>query len=289
MFDKERVVGFSAVARDITEKRFVDERIAESERRLLTIVNTVSEGISLSDEQGIFEVFNPRMEEITGYTLEEANESPDFIRLLAPTEDEYQRILVRQKHLYTIGKIQESEITIRAKSGEKKILLISSSLVNFNNRKLILSGYRDITEYRKAEEVIQSSAKRFRIFFENNPIPTWVFDLETNKFIEINNAALNHYGYSKDEFLAMKIMDLRPADDTDSLQEMLDVMKTRESNSAQGKHRLKDGTIIDVFVSWHKFDYDNCKAVLVVAQDITDSLRANGELRQAKRSGGNSE
>jgi PAS domain S-box-containing protein len=147
---------------------------------------------------------------------------------------------------------------------------------------MMLSGYRDITEHRRAEEVIRTSAKRFRIFFENNPIPTWVFDLASCQFLEVNNAAINHYGYSKEEFLAMKIMDLRPEEDSGSLQEMLDAIKTRESNTAQGKHCIKNGTVIDVLVSWHNLDYNNHRAVLVVAQDITESKRAHEELQQAK-------
>jgi PAS domain S-box-containing protein len=159
---------------------------------------------------------------------------------------------------------------------------MSSSLVNFNNRMMMLSGYRDVTEHRRAEEAIRTSAKRFRIFFENNPIPTWVFDIESTQFLEVNNAAINHYGYSKEEFLAMHIVDIRPQEAVESLDEMIEAMKTKESNTTQGKHRLKDGTVIDVHISWHNIDYDNHRAVLVVAQDITESKRAQEYLQNAK-------
>jgi two-component system, sensor histidine kinase and response regulator len=282
LFQEQKVIGFSVVARDITEKKRLDGRIVESERRLLSIVNTVNEGITLSDESGFFEVFNPRMEELCGYSLNEANDNPDFNRLLSSTEDEYQRILSRQKELWNAGIVQESEITIRTKFGDKKILLMSSSLVNYDGRKMVLSAYRDVTEQRKAEQAIQVSSKRFRTFFENNPVPTWVFDLESCQFLEVNNAAIKHYGYSKEDFLAMNIMDLRPTGDTDSIKEELDIIKTRDSSTMQGRHCIKDGTIIDVLLSWHNFDYDNHRAVLVVAQDITESKQAQEELRAAK-------
>jgi PAS domain S-box-containing protein len=282
LFQNEKIIGFSVVARDVTEKKHINERIAESERRLLTIVNTVSEGITLSTEYGFYEVFNPRMEELTGYTLKDANDNPHFNRLLSSTEDDYQQVLSRQKELWSTGSAQETEIAIRTKSGEKKILLMSSSLVKYDDRKMMLCGFRDVTEHRKAEEAIRTSAKRFRIFFENNPIPTWVFDLESHRFLEVNNAAISHYGYSKQEFLAMNIIDLRPEEESDNLMEMLDAIKTRESSTAEGKHCLKNRTIIDVHLSWHNLDYDNHRAVLVVAQDITEAKRANEELRQAK-------
>jgi PAS domain S-box-containing protein len=282
LFQNEKIIGFSVVARDITEKKRIDERVAESERKLLTIINTVNEGITLSDESGFFEVFNPRMEELTGYSLNEANDNPDFNRLLSSTEDEYRRMLSNQKELSIANRGHESEITIRSKSGEKKILLMSSSLVKYNDRKMILSVYRDITEHKKAEQAIRSSAERFRIFFENNPIPTGVVDLESYQFLEVNNAAINHYGYSREEFLAMNIMDLSSPEDVESLQEALKTIKTRESNTAERKHCLKDGTVIDVHLSWHNLDFDDHDAMLIVAQDITESKRANEELRQTK-------
>jgi len=266
----------------MAEKERVDKRAEVSEHQVLTIVNTVNEGITLRDENGFFELFNPRMEELTGYTLKEANDHPDFFKLLSSSEDEYRRTLSQKEKLLTEGKARDWEVKIRSKSGEHKILLMSSSVVNYFGRKLILSGYRDITEHRKAEDAIRTSAKRFRIFFENNPIPTWVFNLETSQFIEVNNAAINHYGYSKEEFLAMSITDLRPAEDVVSLQKMLEAIQTKESNSAYGRHRHKDGSIIDVYISWHNLDADNHKAVLVVAQDITESKRAHEDLQQAK-------
>ena len=66
----------------LAEKERVKELVSESENKLLTIINTVTEGITLCDESGFFEVFNPRMEELTGYSLKEANDNPDFNRLL---------------------------------------------------------------------------------------------------------------------------------------------------------------------------------------------------------------
>jgi PAS domain S-box-containing protein len=266
----------------LTENQRIELQAAESERKLLTIINTVSEGITLADEHGYFEVYNPRMAELTGYSMNDANDTPDFNKLLSPTEDEYQRFLLRQKELWTGDGVKESEITIRTKSGEKKIFLVSSSLIHYNSRTLILSVFRDITEAKKSELAMRASAKRFQIFFERNPLPAWVFDRESCLFLEVNNAAILHYGYSKEEFLSMNIMDLRSAEDSESLQEALEIIKLQESNTAQGKHCLKDGTVIDVHLSWHNLDYDNHRAVLVVAQDITKSKRAHEELQEAK-------
>ncbi|MGD0037031.1 MAG: PAS domain S-box protein [Bacteroidota bacterium] len=282
MFQSEKIIGFSVIARDITEKKRVEERVAESERKLLTIINKVNEGITLNDESGFFEVFNPRMEELTGYSINEANDNPDFSRLLSSTEDEYRRMLSNQKELIITNRVQESEIAIRSKSGEKKILLMSSSMIKYSNRKMILNVYRDITEHKKAEQVMRSSAERFRTFFENNPIPTWVFDLESCRFLEVNNAAIKHYGYSREEFLSMTIMDICSPEDAERVRETVETIKTIESSTAEAKHYLKNGTVIDVYLSWHNLDYEDHNAVLVVVQDITESKLAHEELQHAK-------
>jgi PAS domain S-box-containing protein len=282
LLKNEKITGFSVVARDITEKKLTEASVAESERRLLTIINTVGEGITFSDESGFFEVFNHRMEELTGYSIQEANDVSDFSRLIISGEDEYQQAISAQKQLVTVGRVQEAETIITTKSGEKKILLVSSSLVPYKNRKMILNVYRDITERKRADQSMRISEKRFRIFFESNPLPTWVFDLESFQFLEVNNAALQHYGYTKEEFLAMGVMDLRLAEDIATLQASLEAIRTRESNSAQGKHRRKDGSVIDVQLLWHDLEYKHRRAVLVVAQDITESKQVQKELQQAK-------
>jgi PAS domain S-box-containing protein len=244
----------------------------------------VSEGITLSDETGFFEVFNPRMEELTGYLMKEANDASDFNRFLYPSEDIYQQALGAQKQLLSTGQAQESETAIRTKSGETKILLVSSSLVPYKNHKMMLCVYRDITEHKRSDYALRINEKRLHIFFESIPLPIWVFDLESLQLIEVNNTALQHYGYTKEEFLAMNGMDIHPAEDIPSFQAALEAIRTKESNTTHGRHRRKDGSIIEVQLSWHDFEYNSRHTVLVVAQDITESKRLREELQQAKES-----
>ena len=68
-------------------------------------------------------------------------------------------------------------------------------------QEVIYAVARDITERRRAEELLQESEDRHRKLFDNNPHPTWVFDRETLHFLAVNAAAVRKYGYSRDEFL----------------------------------------------------------------------------------------
>ena len=62
-------------------------------------------------------------------------------------------------------------------------------------------------------QALKDSERRYRTLFESNPHPMWVYDVESLKFLTVNDAAVAHYGYSREEFLAMTIMDIRPVED----------------------------------------------------------------------------
>lgn len=123
------------------------------------------------------------------------------------------------------------------------------------------------------------SEEGFRHLFTSNPLPMWVYDLETLGFLEVNDAAVTHYGYMRDEFLAMGITDIRPAEDVSRL--LADVAKERGelSHAGEWRHRLKDGRIIDVDITSHLLEFSGRPAALVVARDITERNQMEAEIR----------
>ncbi len=145
------IVEIVTVSRDITMRKAVEENLAESERRLEQIIETVQSGITLSDQKGHFDVFNTAMEKLTGYSMAEANASGDFSKLLYTDEDDRQRALGRLKVLIEEGRAPETETTILTKSGRQRTLLTTTDIVVFKGRKMFLSVFSDITERKKAE------------------------------------------------------------------------------------------------------------------------------------------
>lgn len=152
-----RVTEIVSVSRDITFRKAMEENLSESERRLEHIIETVKEGITLSDAKGRFEIFNSAMENLTGYTMAEANSSGDFSKVLYPHEDERQLALDGLKVLLETGQSGEIETTIRTKRGETRTLLVSTALILFRSRSMFLSAYRDITERKKAEHELTAA------------------------------------------------------------------------------------------------------------------------------------
>jgi PAS domain S-box-containing protein len=138
----------------------------------------------------------------------------------------------------------------------------------------------DITERKRAEEALRESEVSFRLLFAGNPVSMWVYDLETLKFMEVNDAAVSHYGYSREEFLSMRLADIRPADDAQLLYHKLARERKVLDESGPWRHRLKDGRIIRVQTTSHLLTWNGRQSSLVVVQDITARLQVEEEIRQ---------
>jgi two-component system, sensor histidine kinase and response regulator len=123
---------------------------------------------------------------------------------------------------------------------------------------------------------------RFRLLFDANPLPMWVYDCETLRFLEVNDAAAIRYGYSRDEFLELRITDIRPAEDIALLAENLAKERPALERSGPWRHRLKDTRIIEVEVASHLIQWNGRRAAFVVAQDISDRRRAEKSLSESE-------
>jgi PAS domain S-box-containing protein len=141
--------------------------------------------------------------------------------------------------------------------------------------------FHDVTGQRRAEEQLRQSEARYRQLFESNPYPMWVFDVETLRFLAVNDAAVHRYGYSRDEFLAMTIADIRPPEDVPTMLKEFGGLADAIQPGRAWRHRWKDGTVRDVEISSHPLRYGDRTARLVLALDVTDQKRSEEALRQS--------
>ena len=140
----------------------------------------------------------------------------------------------------------------------------------------------DPAESRQSDQPVPAGEARSRLLFDANPLPMWVYDCETLRFLDVNDAAITRYGYSRDEFLERRITDIRPAEDRPRLEQHLAEERPKLKQSGPWRHRFKDGRIIEVEVASHLVDWNGRRAALVAVQDITDRKQAAESLRESE-------
>lgn len=131
----------------------------------------------------------------------------------------------------------------------------------------------------RANAALEHREESFRLLFANHPEPMWVYDEQTLEILAVNDAAVERYGYSQTDFLAMRISNLRPTEELPRLAEDLAGPRGKFATSGGWHHILADGTVIDVEISSHRTNYLGREAVLVSAFDVTERNRLEARLR----------
>jgi len=129
---------------------------------------------------------------------------------------------------------------------------------------------------------LQASEDKYKTLFYKSPLPKWIYDELTLRFLEVNEAAIRVYGYSQQQFQQMTIMDIRPEEDKPRLE--ADVEDVRRNpgiyKESQWRHIKQNGQAIDVEIIAHPIDFEGRKARMVVVNDITERNRFEMELRK---------
>jgi len=138
-------------------------------------------------------------------------------------------------------------------------------------------------ERRRAEDALRKNEEMFRLLFTYNPLPTWVMDRESLRFLEVNEAAVLQYGYSQNEFRRMSVLDLRPEEERAKYLDQLNRIPDEGLYHGHWKHRTKDGKVIQVETISHQLEYAGRRVRLVVAQDISERHLLEQQLRQSQK------
>ena len=141
-------------------------------------------------------------------------------------------------------------------------------------------------EHRLRQDLIIAAAARYQQLFDANPTPMWTYDLESLRFLDLNEAAIGHYGYARNEFLALTIKDISRPEDVPAL--LIRLQQEEIAADYQGiqgvwKHRIKNGSMIDVELRQRLLDLDGRRIGLISANDVTERLLLEQQLRQSQK------
>jgi len=267
------------IIRDITRRKMAEEILRQSEerfRKLLQDVDCIS--VQGYAPDGTTRYWNKASELLYGYTAEEAIGKkitdliiPDHIRPIVEGA-------IAQMAQTGVA-IPATEITLKRKDGKLISVYSYHTIVQIPGRPQELFCIDiDLTERKNAEQALKESEENYRFMFANNPQPMFIYDLKTLLLLEVNDSAIKHYGYERDEFLSMTTKQLKPHDDVPALMKELELDASNDKNLTQSRHVKKNGQIITVEVTAHTIRYLGEKARHVLINDITERKRMEIEL-----------
>ncbi len=275
-------LGIFSLNTGIGQLKQTEGELRHSEERTRAIVESALDCVVSMDHHGRIAEFNPAAEKTFGYSRREAVGQFLADLIMPPSLRERHRnglsYYLATGETHVLG--QRMEITAMRADGSEFPVELAITRTSSEGPPMFTGFIRDITERKRADERLRDSKERYRTLFESNPSPMWVFDLETLSFLAVNAAAIRHYGYSREEFLAMTIKDIRPREDIPALLDALARTTGGLDETGQWRHRKKDGAFIDVESSSHQLRWRGRDASLVLINDITERKRAEDEIRQ---------
>ncbi len=134
---------------------------------------------------------------------------------------------------------------------------------------------------RRQQQMLSKSEEQYRNLFESNPNPMWIYDIETYKFIKVNNAALGAYGYNHNEFLNMSIYDIRPESEREKVDNFINEPHNGVKHAGVWEHMKANGLTFKVSIISHPVTFGNKKCSLVMANDVTELMDKRERLKDA--------
>jgi len=250
---------------------------AEGQQLLRSVLQSGLDGFYLVDTHGKFLQVNDAYCSMSGYSRDE------LLRMSVGDVEASETPQDVAAHAQSIIRRGRDRFESRHRRKDGRIIDIETS-VNFQNYEggRFFCFLRDVTEPKRAERALRDSEERYRRMFANHPHPMWVFDVETLAFLEVNDAAIARYGYSREEFLSMTLEDIRSPEDVPTLRKILSTNKNGYSYNHQARHRKKDGTNIYVEIADYRFLQNGRLVSLILAHDITERLKAEEAVRRSE-------
>jgi len=172
------------------------------------------------------------------------------------------------------------ELRLRTASSREVPVDGRASFMELDGQECICIAMRDVTERKRAAESLADSEAHNRLLFEGTPLPTFLFDCETLRILDVNPAACTQWGYDRAEFLTLTVRDIRPPEELAKLQVGLATAADKVRDLASFRYRRKDGSTFYGLVSAHELTVSDRRCRIIMVMDVTERRRTEQRLTQ---------
>ena len=272
--------GVVLVFRDMTKEVKRQEELDAQKMLFETMFNAIPDAIIITNTKREIVLANQGMKQTFGYDpLALVGKETDRLYALTETIDAWENAVfngqkpVGNKLLVTEYKTIDGIVFPGEFFGRKLYNQQGNWIGN-------LGIIRDITERHQSRRALEKSEERYKYLFENNPMPMWIYDEQNLNFLMVNSAAVEQYGYSKEDFLAMTVNDIQRVEDQDKILPCENEDSLSYSKSL--RHIKKNGEVIYVDIISHLVDFEGKTSRLVLAQDISQRVQAMNALKESE-------
>ncbi len=297
------VIRMIGAARDITEQKQIARNIEESELRYKMFVQQSTEGIwriELDEAKHI----STSIEELIGYFMTnayvaECNDA--FARIygyenagkiigkplhkIMPPENPANYILL--ENFFTSNFKIEGELSYEYDTEGNEFVYINNmiGIIEGDHIKSAWGTQRNITQQKKADQLLLASEEQYRYLFNNNPSCIFIWDPETMQIMEANQASVDLYGYTRDEFLQLTALDIRPVEEHEKFLEMIKAARQKGvyKKTITWLHQTKKGESIYMEISSHKIIYHGKEVILAIGNNVTDKIQLEKSLNEERK------
>ncbi len=272
------IEGIVADFRDVTERKLAENAIKESEEKYRSFFENSLDGILLTAPDGKISAANTAACQILQRTEKEICE----IGREGIFDYEDPRVTSAIKEKETNGKVRAEINMVRADGKLFPASLSSSVFENAQGQKLSSIIIRDISEAKRAEIELKTSEKENRKLFQNSPLPNIIYEMGTLKILDVNEAALDQYGYTRNEILEMTLLNFVPGEDIPGLQKFISALPVNGGDVGQNNliALKKNGDRVKVETFGYGLQYKEKNSRLIIFMDVTEKEEALHKIKE---------
>ena len=279
----DEVIGVLGIYDDITELKTKTKALQQAEERYRLIFDASPIALSVFDATtGQFLAVNKAATDQYGYSAEESQHMT-LMDLFLP-EDLPKLAALHKEVKKNPAAIAHSTWHLRKKDGSLIWVQAAGHALMFEGRPARIVQTQDISDHVLMQQQLRAAQAQYKLIFESSPVPIGVFDLQTFKFLDANQAGLDLYGYTREEMASVSALDIYFPEDQQKFMAYLakELMQPERISSAVFRNRRKDGSTLWAEIQAHVIDYNGRPARIVQAYDVTSKLKAEEELRKAE-------